>query len=159
VTVGGQRVRLVVDGADPQTAAAPVGWAVWRLLDVLVGRGLGAEVADALAEAPGDGLTIVVAGADGAVARSALVAAGAELPGTAEALALVPMQLDGRPALLATGGDTRGLVYAVLELADRVEHADGPPAALQLARPVVERPANSIRGVARLFVSDVEDLP
>src|SRR5207248_912122 len=70
----------------------------------------------------------------------------------------VPGQLDGQAVLLVAGADARGLVYASLELADRVRHAADPLAALDVAAPIVERPANPIRGINRLLVSDVEDL-
>ncbi len=63
----------------------------------------------------------------------------------------------GKPLLLASGGDALGLVYAALELADRVRYAANPMAALQIAKAESERPANRIRSVARCFVSEVED--
>ena len=58
-----------------------------------------------------------------------------------------------------TGSDVRGLVYAVLELADRVEHGDDPLEAIRLDAPIVERPANPVRSVARLFASELDDKP
>lgn len=75
-----------------------------------------------------------------------------------EALGVVPAGRDGA-AVLATGSDTRGLVYAVLELADRVNHGDDPLAALRIDRPIVQRPANAVRSVARCFASEPDDLP
>ena len=53
----------------------------------------------------------------------------------------------------------RGLVYGLLELADRVTHAEQPLATLRQVDRIVERPANPIRSIARLFSSDVEDKP
>ncbi|MBI1785954.1 MAG: hypothetical protein HYR60_00105, partial [Acidobacteria bacterium] len=50
-------------------------------------------------------------------------------------------------------------VYALLDLADRVQNAADPLTALSLRKPITERPANAIRGAARLFTSDVEDKP
>jgi len=82
-----------------------------------------------------------------------------EMSGRAEALAITPLTLRGRPTIIAAGSDARGLMYALLELSDRVEHAEDPTAALSLAKPIVERPANEYRGVCRPFVSDVEDKP
>src|SRR6185295_4341269 len=58
---------------------------------------------------------------------------------------------------LACGHDSNGLALALLELIDRMLHAEQPVAALDLPQPVVERPANSIRSVTRLFASDIED--
>ncbi|MGA3285127.1 MAG: hypothetical protein ABSD57_11810, partial [Verrucomicrobiota bacterium] len=51
------------------------------------------------------------------------------------------------------------LVYALLELADRVRLADDPMAALQAVKPISERPANAVRSIGRAFASNVEDLP
>jgi hypothetical protein len=102
---------------------------------------------------------VVVAGAGAAAAREALHVAGQSMPAAPEALGLVPARLGGRAALVACGSDVRGLVYAVLELADRVTHAGDALAALDTGRPVVEQPANPIRSIARLFTSEVEDKP
>jgi hypothetical protein len=62
-----------------------------------------------------------------------------------------------RNSLHATGGDARGLSYALYEIADRVERAADPMQALHFPQPVSERPVNSVRSVARLFTSDVTD--
>jgi hypothetical protein len=48
-------------------------------------------------------------------------------------------------------------VYALLELADRVNFAADPVEDLRHLRTTVESPANRIRSIARAFVSDVED--
>ncbi|MGA2555920.1 MAG: hypothetical protein ABSG04_06565, partial [Verrucomicrobiota bacterium] len=58
---------------------------------------------------------------------------------------------------LACGSDERGLVYALLELADRVYFAAHPLEMLRTLPPASDRPANRIRSISRSFVSDVED--
>jgi hypothetical protein len=85
--------------------------------------------------------------------------AGTGLAESGEALGLVPANLQGRKVLLACGTGARGLVYALLELADRVQNAADPFSALALQAPVIERPSNAVRGLMRLFASDVEDKP
>ena len=65
--------------------------------------------------------------------------------------------MGGRQVVQAGGTDIRGLVYAVLELADRVRYAPVALDALKLAAQVSERPANTIRSMSRCFQSDVED--
>jgi hypothetical protein len=87
------------------------------------------------------------------------VAAGASVPQEPESVGLAPGEVSGRSAVLASGSDARGLVYALLELTDRVRLGSDPLAELAIQKPVVERPANRIRSVARAFVSDVEDKP
>src|SRR5437773_1880724 len=65
----------------------------------------------------------------------------------------------GQRIALACGSDARGLAYALLELADRVTHAERPLDGLEISQPIAEKPANPIRSIARLFASDVEDKP
>jgi hypothetical protein len=65
---------------------------------------------------------------------------------------------------LACGSGERGLVYALLELTDRVGQSNSNEKPntqdpLKLLAPVVEQPTNSIRSVLRLFASEVEDKP
>src|SRR5262249_54955005 len=50
--------------------------------------------------------------------------------------------------------DERGLVYAILELAQRADQER-----FGVTAPATESPVNPVRSVARFFVSDVEDKP
>ena len=80
-------------------------------------------------------------------------------PDTPEALAMMRGKIGKQSVVLAAGSDARGLVYALLELADRVNFAADPLAVLKAVKPVSERPANAIRSISRGFNSDVEDKP
>lgn len=137
----------------------PVQWAVEQLRDRLRAKGASVEMPTALGRAASDAVVVVVADSDSRVATSVLKGAGLRLPDVPEALAIARGKADGRALLLATGSDVRGLVYAVLELADRVEHATAPLAELKRPDRSVERPANRIRSIARLFTSELEDKP
>ena len=133
------------DPADTVAGSDPVTWAMAQLEDALRRRGWG--------QGGGADLTILVAGPDSARAQRALAAAGLALPAAPEALALVRSS----DTLLTAGSDVRGVVYAVLDVADRVRCAERLAAALDFHRPVLEQPSNAVRSVARLFSSDVED--
>src|SRR5215216_1732010 len=122
VSVPQQTLGLTVDTSDPIVTATPVQWAIGRLEDALATAGVPVQTSDRLGDSR-TGLTILVAGPSASSVRSVLVAAGVDLPSSPESLALVPTAHAGRPVTVATGRDARGLVYAVLELADRVEHA------------------------------------
>jgi len=74
-----------------------------------------------------------------------------------EALALAPGKVGSKQVLLAAGQDPRGLVYALTELSDRVQLLAEPLAALNVPKTISERPANPIRSITRLFVTEVED--
>jgi hypothetical protein len=74
----------------------------------------------------------------------------AKQPGSAESFAIRPMA----NGLSAAAPDATGMVYAILELAQRAGQDR-----FGIASPIVEAPANPVRSVARFFVSDVEDKP
>ncbi|UWZ81673.1 hypothetical protein [Occallatibacter riparius] len=61
--------------------------------------------------------------------------------------------------ILVSAIDTRGFVYALLELAERVQYGDDPLKSLQLAAALQDQPANEVRGVSRYFCSELEDKP
>lgn len=153
----GKGVSIVRPPADALAGQGPVRWAVSQLQEALSAGGVPVRLCDRTEDAgPGD-LCVLVAGRESAAAREVLGAAGVSIPDVPEAVGLVPGRGGGRPALLACGSDARGLVYAVTELADRVVHAGAPLSGLAISRPVVEQPANSVRSIARLFTSEVED--
>ncbi|MEK7676394.1 MAG: twin-arginine translocation signal domain-containing protein [Verrucomicrobiota bacterium] len=152
-------VAIVPDAAEALLRQPPVRWAMEQLRDALKARGFTAQIADRLDQtSPGDE-RILVARSTSALARSVLEGSGVSVPDVPEALGLVRGQAGNQPVLLACGSDVRGLVYGLLELADRVTHAEQPLATLRQVDRIVERPANPIRSIARLFSSDVEDKP
>ncbi len=150
-------VAIISAPTDKVTEEPPVRWAIGQLQDRLKARRISAQLYASLDQVSPEAVCVAVAGRDSTWARTIVGAAGLSLPGVPEATGLVRGKLDGRPVLLATGSDVRGLVYALLELADRVEHAPNPIAELTRSDRIVEQPANPIRSIARLFTSDVED--
>lgn len=129
------------DAARP----APVRWAMDKLAESFARHGVAA------ADAPD--VTIAVLDSRSEAAGMAAREAGVALPQGPESFAL--LRFPGR--IVACGWDARGLVYALTELADRLDHADSP--ALDDGFPLVEAPATAIRSMSRAFVSEVEDKP
>jgi hypothetical protein len=152
-------VAIVADGADPVAAAPAAQWALKELQQSLAARGVDVLRCENLAQAKSNSLCIVAAGSVTPTAAQILKQSGVSVPATTEALGLLTGKLQNRRVLLACGYDTRALVYALLELADRVQNSSNAVAALVLDRPVIESPANAVRSVTRLFTSDVEDKP
>jgi hypothetical protein len=152
-------VSIVVDPSDSVASSGPARWATDELERSLTAAGVSVRKLDQLTKVSTGDFCIVAAATSSPLAPGALKAAGATVPSVPEALGLVPTTVDGRKVLLACGYDTRGLVYAVLELADRVRNSADPLLALTSTSQVTERPSNKVRGVARLFTSDVEDKP
>src|SRR5262249_23228278 len=66
-----------------------------------------------------------------------------------ETVALIPGTHTGKPAILVTGVDARGIVYGLLELADRVRSSPDPLLSLHLAAPLIETTPNKVRSVSR----------
>jgi hypothetical protein len=138
-------VALDRDPADPVAASVPVGRAVERLRAALEVRGVGLIERRAGDPAARDGDVVVSISGPSPVESA-----------TPEAFDITS-EAGSRVRTTAMGGDVRGLVYAMLELADRVEHDADPMRALRPDAPIAGRPANEVRSVTRLFCSEVED--
>jgi hypothetical protein len=155
----GPNVSIVAAPGDTVAAAAPSRWAVKELQDALTEQGASVHLRERLDQVAAGERCIVAAGSNSPLAREVLDGAGLSMPQAPESLGLVAGKASGREVLLACGADARGLVYALLDLADRVQIRADPEAALDIRQSTVESPANTVRSVARLFVSDVEDKP
>ena len=154
---GGSAMAIVLDVNDAVAKEPPARWAAEQLLGALNARGAQAAIYESLDQVPAGAECIFATGRDSSSARQSFPAAG--VPDAPEALGFARGKIGTHKALVACGSDTRGLVYALLELADRVKLGGEPAATLRAVNPSVEKPANSMRSVGRLFTSDVEDKP
>lgn len=154
-----QGVSIIVDPTDAIASAPPAVWAAKELETHLAAAHVPVRRFAKVSQAPANHVCIVAAGMTAPVAREALKGADVTVASAPEALAVVPSRAGGRSILLATGHDTRALVYALLDLSDRVQNASDPQAVLNIRTASAERPANLVRSVMRMFCSDVEDKP
>jgi hypothetical protein len=149
-------VAILPDPQDKLVAEPPVQWAIGQLRDAFSARGLTSQVVS-----PQNDSTvaerIIVGSGSSALARERLAWQKIPVPDFPEALTLVRSKSRSQTEVLACGSDIRGLVYAVLELADRVRFAESPLKDLRAIDSIIQRPANKIRSIARPFNSDVED--
>ncbi len=152
-------VSIIVNPKDPVAAAAPGKWGVGELERALAKAGVTVQRCERVADAGPGNQCIVAGGSTSPDIKNILKLAGVTVSEAPEALALVPGKAAGRPVLLACGYDTRALVFALLDVVDRVQNSADANAALSVQKPVIERPGNAIRSVTRLFSSDVEDKP
>jgi hypothetical protein len=152
-------VSLVVSSADSVASAAPVLWAAQELERALADSGTVVNLRERAEDAPADEFCVIVSGAQAPVAAAALKAANIVAPDEPESLVLLTAKVAMRQALLVCGSDGRGLVYALLELADRARHPMGSRGPLWVGLPIVERPANEVRSVMRQFTSEPLDKP
>lgn len=153
----GNLVAIASDPADPVAASAPAKWAVGHLRDTLAAQGYDVRLVAKLNEAPANARCIVATGGRSTLAHDAGIPSLDE----PEALALAQTNLGEHPVIVAAGSDARGLMYALTDIADAVAAGGEPESALLVpdaASPMrAERPANKVRSVMRMFVSDAED--
>jgi hypothetical protein len=158
-TKKGQSVSIILDPTDAVAATAPVQWAVSELEQILHDANITVHRRERVQQAPSQDFCIAVSKSSAPFARTALQDAGLSVATSPESLGVVPTITGDRSVLLASGSDTRGLMYAVLDLADRVRLSAHPIASMEIMKPTAEKPFTSVRSIQRLFVSDVEDKP
>jgi hypothetical protein len=150
-------VVIVLDPAEPALGQPPLQWAIGQLQAALEKRGIHSQTQLSLADAPVTAPCILVSGSRTPLSHQVLSGAGATVADVPESLTLLFGKAQNRTAMLACAADVRGLVYALLELADRVKLATDPLAELKRKGLTSQQPANQVRSIARLFASDVED--
>jgi len=158
-SLNGKTVSIVSDPTDGIASSPASVWAIKELEKSLSLKGISVTRVELLSKAGDNDLTIVAASSGSLEATKLLDKVKINIPSVAEALGILPLQSEGKNILLACGFDERGLIYALLELADRVNNSNEPINSLNIKKTIVERPANVIRSLSRLFVSDIEDKP
>ncbi len=150
------RIALIVDPADPIAAAPQVQWALGELRAALTAKGARVRQVDRISRAGARDIGLIVCGYATPAATSAFVAARTEIAaGSEHALLFTPA--DESRLRIACGSDQRGLMYAVLELADRLRHGASVSDALSFAQPLLEQPFMPVRSIMRQVVSEPLD--
>ena len=143
----GRTVALIIDSGSALTASEPVQWAVEKFRQTLTVKGITSSDS-------GGTLTIIVSPVSGSMAKTF---GNVPIITQSETTALIPGSHNNAPAILVTGIDARGIIYGLLELAERVLLNDDPFTAMYLSAPLVETTPNKVRSVARAFLSEIED--
>jgi len=149
-------VALILDPANAAASSAPAGRAARQLRRALLAGGISCQIASSAESAGGAAFSVVVAGQESQFTPGFPRAAAFT---AAESLRLSPGRVGNTPATLVAANDTRGFVYGLLELAERVQFATDPIAALHLPAVIQEKPANEVRCVSRYFCCALEDEP
>ncbi|MEK3725577.1 hypothetical protein [Paenibacillus sp. FSL H8-0034] len=173
--INGVSVTIACDASDSLTTHDSVSWAITQLQTVLTRQGLqvshagytslkptidaAAQLSAADSEVIPESIHIQVSGADSAVSKQLLRAHSIEVPEAAEAFSIINNQTAEGTTITVIGADANGLVYGLLELADRAAYSEEPVAALQAVETYSDKPHNKVRSINRLFVSEVEDKP
>ncbi len=150
----GPVVRFARDADDAVANAAPVTWAISQLEETL--RAAGIRITD---DAAAPAFTIFIGGmANDRLVKNAKLDA-AKLSKTPESLVITGGGPGGSSAITVLGADPRGVVYGLTELADSVRYSPSPGSVLPRIGDAAESPANKVRGICRVFVSEMEDKP
>jgi len=142
IASGGARnvVGIVGDPANGLIQSPQVQWAIGQLASALVARNITPQHFASIPRRAPLLAAVVLRKADSAPAESFEIARS-------------------RRFVWVNAADARGMVYALLELADRLKYEGDAVAELRQTTPSSERPFNRIRSLMRLFVSNVEDKP
>lgn len=142
---------------DGEAARPPqIDWALGELGERLAGAAVRlrplAEPGGGRRDAP---LVTFALGPGREIARAGRLC-GVALPASPDSFAIFA---GGTEELFVYGADVRGLVYAVLELADRAALGGAVPDGRAFPDPLVETPRAQVRSISRCFQSEIEDLP
>ncbi len=129
-------------------------WALERLRQAVAAKGMVCEIVSSAARVRGATRCIAVAEPASPLMRSF---PGDPLPKMAESVRIASGTVERVPATLVCAADTRGFVYGLLEMAERVQYGTDPSNALHAAASLTESPANAVRGASRYFCSELED--
>jgi hypothetical protein len=140
-------IRLIIDTDSALTLSEPLRWATEEFRQALGLKGITSPNGRST-------FSVIVSPITGSMAKNFGDLSAIMRP---ETTALIPGNHNNAPAILVTGIDTRGMVYGLLELTERIRLNDDPFAALHLSTPVVESTPNKVRSVARAFLSEIED--
>ncbi len=158
-------IAIVIDPHDPVGASGPVQWAAGELTRALAERGASVRQIERVEHAGRGELCVACAGPmhggwrDNAGAAQALRGIGIALAAGPERFAIASVRHGGQPMMVVCGSDSRGLTYALLELADRGRRGITAGTAFGVRSPVVGRPANPVRSVMRQVTCERFDAP
>ena len=152
-------VSLVIDPEDKTASSVESLWAAKELETALSSHGVTVLRCQRVSQANSGDLCFLVAGLDSQISKDVLKKTNVTVADRSEALGVFPGEIDGRKVTLLCGYDSRAIVYALLDLTDRVQNSSDPLTSIARTPALAERPANEVRSVTRLFVSDVHDKP
>ena len=149
LSVAIERVSLVVDAQ----LDAPARHGVAKLEAALLAKGVAVSRPDRVADVDGDFVVLAGLCSAGGPAAAALRAESVRCPEAAESLVVRLIEIQGRPGLALAGSDSRGLMYAALDTAQRIGWQGPPFAHLRnaLESPYVAERAVSIYTMHRAY--------
>ncbi len=131
---------------DP-TADEPAKHGAAKIIAALRDRQVSFEQVATLEAATGQTLIIAGLATDRNFSDAAFKAFRKSIPTNAEALAIQKLRYRDKPVLTIGGADSRGLMYAELDVADRIGWSTNQESPLSEVRDTVEKPGVGTRGI------------
>ncbi len=128
--------------------SAPTNHGTAQILLALKYKGIVAEQVNTLEEAKGNILIIVSIAQEQNEMTQLLFDADVQLSEEAEALVIQRTRWNGKMAYLITGSDERGVMYAALDVADRIRWSNNPANPFQHIRNTQEKPDHIERSLS-----------
>ena len=132
---------------DPQPAA-PVRHGLTKLEQAVRAKGISYRERSRLENARGGPIIVAGLGNGSGAAATLIRDLGITAPAKPESLLIRHAEWKGAGVLLISGADDRGLMYALLDVADRIGWAENPAKPLSEVRDVTESPEVAERGLS-----------
>jgi hypothetical protein len=127
-----------------------------KIMEALQAKGVMTERVTTAETARGGRLIVVGLTSVSGVASELLRSLDLSPPTGPEALVIQNTEWNGKPTLLIVGSDERGLMYAELEVADRIGWSEDPGNPLSEVEDVVERPFVIERALSKVVMNKSE---
>jgi hypothetical protein len=137
-------VSIVTD----KSPGAPVSHGLAKLTDVLRAKNISFERIEAVEKARGKWIIVAGLASGGGAASQMLKAASRSIPEVSEALAIWKTERQNKPVWVINGFDNRGLMYGLLDVANRVSWSTDEMSPLSEVKEIVEQPDVSERAVS-----------
>jgi hypothetical protein len=154
-----KKICIIQDPEDDIGNQPPIDWAIGELMKSFDEFDVSFRTCESISQVKPEEACIIIASRESAMAKDISNSYSVSVPDSPESLGVIPVKLDNRQVLLLCGSDVRGLVYAIMEIADRAIHSDNLKNVFAISSPIIEQPANPIRSIARLFTCESEDKP
>ncbi|MBO9682717.1 MAG: hypothetical protein J7502_08635 [Flavisolibacter sp.] len=140
---GDPQISIVVD----QQRNAPFEHGLVKLIAALKAKNISIEQVNQLKAAKGNSIIVAATGNSSTIASLQVPGKNHTVAQTAEALTIWKTIFANKPVLVINGFDDRGIMYGLLDVADRISWADKNNP-LAKVREVVEKPAVAERAVS-----------
>jgi len=136
-------VSIIADSVPGQ----PARHGIDKIIAALKDKQVSFETVNTLDDAKGKMLIVAGLASDRKLFSASFKTFCQSVPTNAEALAIQKLDYKGEPAWAIAGSDERGLMYAELDVADRIRWSTNTDSPLSEVRDTVEKPGVSNRGI------------